>query len=135
MTLNVFMTARLLDPANRCAVGPELRVCFRYDPADPYAVQLNVTDTGGRRISWLFSRDLLADGLAGDAGHGDVRIISFADTVEIVLSSPDGMARLEFSRAELQRGLDETETLVPTGAEAAAFDWDHEIALLGRDAA
>ncbi|QRP47415.1 SsgA family sporulation/cell division regulator [Amycolatopsis sp. FDAARGOS 1241] len=134
--LNVFMTARLLGSTKKPRyAGQELRVWLCYDPADPYAVQLNFVAGGGKRIGWLFSRDLLAAGLTGRAGDGDVRITGLDDTVEIALSSPDGVARLEFSRADLERGIDESETLVPIGTESAAFDWDHEIGLLGRGAA
>ncbi|MFE3178691.1 SsgA family sporulation/cell division regulator [Amycolatopsis sp. NPDC059090] len=136
MTVTRVMTARVRSehtpPEVLRANLPLVTVLLRYDPADPWALKMLI---GAQ--AWEFARELLADALAdeGLVGEGDVRILAWADTVKVILSSPSGTARLFFGRGDLEHALDDTEALVPLGAEGARFDFDREIGLLGRDAA
>ncbi|GAA3554317.1 SsgA family sporulation/cell division regulator [Amycolatopsis ultiminotia] len=105
-----------------------------YEQADPWAVTL-VLDCAEREREWLFSRDLLAEGMLFVAGEGDVRVVPDGDRVWVELDVPAGRAELAFGRAELEKALDAVEGLVPSGAEAEFFDWDREWDLLTGEAA
>jgi hypothetical protein len=106
-----------------------------YQRADPWAVTLLLECGADGEREWLFSRDLLTEGMLYPAGDGDVRISPEDATVWITLSAPGGSAALEFSRAGLERALDAIEGLVPGGTESVFFDWDREWALFtGEDA-
>lgn len=124
------MTARLIQTANGRNEGLEMRVQLVYAPLDPYALHLSFK-IGLGWVRWVFARELLADGMIFEAGQGDVRIIPDEDTIDVVLDSPSGTARLAFSRADFERALDVIEGLVPTGTEHEKFDFDREIAKLG----
>ena len=99
-------------------------VALRYDPADPYAVRIDVAGPD-RDVSWTFARDLLADGLRSmtAVGEGAVRVqatsvlteISFATTDEdrVVLRLPWWNTR-EFVRL--------TQEAVPRGHETCDVD-------------
>ena len=81
-------------------VGPPnppvpVQVEMRYDTRDPYAVQAAFRTGRAGWVEWVFSRDLLTEGLLAPAGAGDVRIRPAehdAESVEIELSSPSGHA-------------------------------------------
>ena len=55
-----------------------------YDAADPFAVTVDVT-APARRMTWVFSRDLLADGLRSMAplGEGCIRVQATSVLTEI----------------------------------------------------
>jgi hypothetical protein len=60
-------------------VGPPnppvpVQVEMRYDTRDPYAVQAAFRTGRAGWVEWVFSRDLLTEGLITAAGAGDVRI-------------------------------------------------------------
>ncbi|WP_425579008.1 SsgA family sporulation/cell division regulator [Streptomyces echinatus] len=67
------LTARLV--VSRVYSLP-LRMRLRYEPADPYVVRATFFSHSDEPVEWILGRDLLADGLEGCAGHGDVRIWS-----------------------------------------------------------
>ncbi|WIV60013.1 SsgA family sporulation/cell division regulator [Amycolatopsis nalaikhensis] len=120
--------------------GGRTQVTLVYRVSDPYAVQLDIPDHGVV-VSWLLSRDLLADGLDGGAGLGDVRVspVLFDGAgVLVELVNPDGPGSvvLRFARADLERFLDDTDAMVPVGTEASRIDWERELrALAGGEAA
>src|ERR1700731_4290087 len=82
-----------------------------YSGDDPYAVRMAFHVGTDEPVEWIFARDLLAAGMAGSAGEGDVRAWpssrdgdgdgegeseSDGETVlNIVLSSPFGQAHFE----------------------------------------
>ena len=95
-----------------------------YDPSDPLAVTVEVT--GHRRAStWVFGRDLLADGLRSMApvGEGRVRVQATSVLTELAVMRDDGevdVLRLpwwntrEFVRMTLEQ--------VPRGEERCDVD-------------
>ena len=62
-----------------------------YDPEDPCAVTVEVAGAG-RATSWVFGRDLLADGLRSMApvGEGRVRVQATSVLTEISVIAEDG---------------------------------------------
>jgi hypothetical protein len=69
-----------------------VEVRMSYDPADPLAVSLRVAGLG-RDESWVFARDLLADGLRSlvPVGHGDVHVQATSVLTEISRRTEDGL--------------------------------------------
>jgi Streptomyces sporulation and cell division protein, SsgA len=63
-------------------------VRLSYDVADPFAVTVDVT-APTRRMSWTFSRDLLADGLRSMVPLGEGRIRVQATSVLTEISGDD----------------------------------------------
>lgn len=53
-----------------------LSMCMslRYEPTDPYVVRAAFFTDTEELAEWVLGRDLLADGLRGSAGSGDIRI-------------------------------------------------------------
>ena len=95
-----------------------------YDSEDPMAVTVEVTGEG-RRSSWVFARDLLADGLRSMAplGEGRVQVQATSVLAEITVEREDGTAeilRLPWwnTREFVRRTLEE----VPRGGEACDVD-------------
>jgi hypothetical protein len=114
------------------ACGREVPASARlsYDISDPYEVRFVFHAGLGEPAEWVFARCLLADGLKGRAGAGDVRVRPSAGgrVLVIGLSSPSGTALFEAPAASIARFLDATFRLVPDGAEPARSDIDAGIA-------
>jgi hypothetical protein len=107
-----------------------VQVELRYDTRDPYAVVAAFRTGKAGWVEWVFSRDLLADGLLADAGEGDVRIRPAADDPEIVifeLSSPSGHALFETSAHRLADFLDRTYDIVVPGGESLWLNFDDAV--------
>lgn len=53
-----------------------LSMCMslHYEPTDPYVVRAAFFTDTDEPTEWVLGRDLLADGLRGSAGCGDIRI-------------------------------------------------------------
>lgn len=98
------------------------RCDFVYSSRDPFAVHFRLPGK-----TWVFCRDLLAEGLTLPAGDGDVYIepVSAKD-VDITLSSPSGEATLRFDLNDLLDALDATWQVVECGHEH--IDIDAELA-------
>lgn len=117
----------------------QLRVRFVYDPADPFAVRMDVPGSPDPLEPWMFSRDLLYAGLREASGDGDVRVwppcrCHGVGTVRILLRSRFAAAVLFVPADELRDWLDETFASVPAGKETAPPDWDETLGrLLGPD--
>ena len=95
----------------------------------PFTVQFEFQDTDGWR-TWLVSRELLAAGLEGPAGVGDVQLfpsLDQADCTELVLSCPAGQLGALFTQAALSRFLEETYGHVPAGCEVLPESWFEEL--------
>ncbi|SDM79821.1 SsgA family sporulation/cell division regulator [Allokutzneria albata] len=111
-----------------------VEVELAYSTRDPYAIRMLFNPVRGKSVEWLLARDLLADGLLGEAGEGDVRLWPIAgpmNLVEIEFSTPAGQARFGADAEVLADFLNDSYLLVPSGEEALWFDFDQELALLG----
>jgi hypothetical protein len=110
-----------------------VQVEVRYDTRDPYAIIAAFRTGKTGWVEWVFSRDLLADGLIAAAGEGDVRIRPATDNPEVVvveLSSPSGHAMFEASAEELADFLDRTYDVVLPGSEHLWVNVDDALATL-----
>ncbi|MFD7442498.1 SsgA family sporulation/cell division regulator [Streptomyces sp. NPDC059909] len=107
---------------------------LRYEPTDPYVVRAAFFTDTDEPTEWVLGRDLLADGLRGSAGCGDIRVwpaVGRGDqAMYIVLGSPAGTALLEVPVQDVKAFLESTEALVPRGTESGLIDWDLELANL-----
>lgn len=111
---------------------------LEYRAEDPYAVHALFEVAAEAPVRWIFARDLLDEGLVHPVGDGDVHVSPCVDafgrhTVQIELSSSDGMAVLEASAEDLLRFLEQCYRLVGPGLESLHVDVDAALArLLGR---
>ncbi|MFF0049047.1 SsgA family sporulation/cell division regulator [Streptomyces sp. NPDC005498] len=107
---------------------------LRYEPADPYVVRATFFTHSDDPGEWVLGRDLLADGLSGSAGEGDIRIWSATghggQGLYIALGSSAGTALLQVPVQDVRTFLGNSEALVPRGAESGHIDWDIELANL-----
>lgn len=133
-TVRTTLDLRLVLSGDRGLLVPAI---LHYDAAEPYAVTATFRTADGD-ITWLFARDLLADGLEHLAGDGDVAVwpahTQGVDRVSIALTSPDGQALLEADRPALLGFLHATYQVVPSGQESEHLDVDAAIAALLADA-
>ncbi|NBM17372.1 SsgA family sporulation/cell division regulator [Streptomyces sp. GC420] len=111
---------------------------LRYDRDDPFAVRIDFPPPAtleNVEVAWTFARELLEDGLDGEAGEGDVRVrpYGFERTV-LEFHAPEGTALVHIRTTELRRFLSSVEELVPAGREHLYLDMDHDLAELLRDA-
>lgn len=114
---------RVLDVAARQTIRAE----FRFDPAAPLAVSLELVVEGGPRVLWRIGRDLLRQGLRSAGGLGDVQMWPASGeggTAWLQLASRDMAALFELPVAPLEEWLEHTYELVPAGQELAEIDWD-----------
>jgi len=74
--------AAVRRPLALTMVGAEIPVLgtaeLEYQAADPYAITA-VFHTDAGQIRWVFSRDLLDEGLVHDVGDGDVQVAPGSD--------------------------------------------------------
>ena len=70
-----------------------VEVRLTYDASDPFAVTVDVTSPA-RRLTWVFSRDLLADGLRSMVPLGEGRIQVQATSVLTEISGEHDGARI-----------------------------------------
>lgn len=120
--------------------------CFwHYSRQDPYAIRISLDVGTTVPVEWALSRELLAAGLHGPAGIGDVRAWPAAPpkgtaagtarkTLMIEFRPTDGYACFEVGAAEIEAFLARTYELVPHGRETAFLDLDAELKKLLRQA-
>ncbi|CAL9439543.1 SsgA family sporulation/cell division regulator [Streptomyces radiopugnans] len=118
------------------SVTREVTVGLRYDRHDPFAVSLvfpSDVSLDGQEVVWVFSRELLEDGLRAAVGLGDVHIRpSGPERTVIELRAPEGVAVIEFDTTGLLRFLHGTYGVVPDGSEHLELDLDRGLtSLLG----
>ncbi|MDR3035834.1 MAG: SsgA family sporulation/cell division regulator, partial [Kitasatospora sp.] len=102
------------------------------DPADQYG-DLPAEPAPGQAdgVEWVFARQLLAAGLDLPSGEGDVHVRPALGTRTMVeLRSPEGVALLQFDRADLRRFLWHSYLAVPEGRELSHLDCDRALAEL-----
>ncbi|MGW4698429.1 SsgA family sporulation/cell division regulator [Kitasatospora cineracea] len=113
----------------------EVRTRFRYAAAAPHEVRLTFHLGRPDEADWVFSRDLLRDGLEALSGQGDVKLWPAScpchgATLHLALESPHGSALLEASRPQVRAWLERTYTVVPDGGAAELLPSDEELAEL-----
>jgi len=127
--------ARLVAAAPRM---PNIPAKLHYDRSDPFAVRMTFPAPAtleGVEVCWTFARDLLAAGLHGAEGHGDVRVRPYGyERIVLEFHAPEGTAVVHVKSHEIRRFLDATSALVPVGLEHLQLDLDHDLAELIRDA-
>ncbi|MFG3206640.1 SsgA family sporulation/cell division regulator [Streptomyces sp. NPDC048192] len=102
---------------------------FAYDVRDPYAITLILDSEGEQPVRWVFSRELLADGLAGRAGQGDVSVWPESGGADcwflwLEVGRAPHTALFEMRSEPITEWLLETYRLVPEGEEATGAEWD-----------
>jgi hypothetical protein len=103
-------------------------VRMMYDLQDPYAATAEFQTPRGA-VRWVFARQLLADGMYGPAGAGDVQVWPSLDArgrsvLVIELSSPEGSALLQANTREVAKFIRSSELAIPMGAEGDFVDVD-----------
>jgi len=105
-----------------------VRSRWSYRADQPFTVTAAFQTERDRWVEWAFSRDLLAEGLRGPAGVGDVRLHPETDTgltmLVVEIESPEGYAELELEHTGVAAFLEATERIVAMGAESDHFDVD-----------
>ncbi len=104
---------------------------LNYHSRDPFALRVIFSVASAPAVEWVFSRELLIDGLAAPAGSGDVQIFPCHDGIVLELTSPNGRARLLADADVLTSFAQDSLNVVPLGSESRYFDIDHEISRLG----
>ncbi|MEE1938469.1 SsgA family sporulation/cell division regulator [Streptomyces sp. TRM 70361] len=114
----------------------DVPVGLRYDRQDPFAVRIvfpSEVSLDGHEVVWVFSRELLEEGLRSPAGPGDVHVRPGETGRTVVeLRAPEGVAVIEFTTADLRRFLRGTYELVPGGGERHELDIDRVLTALLR---
>ncbi|MEV5645459.1 SsgA family sporulation/cell division regulator [Streptomyces flaveolus] len=133
-TVTCSMTARV-----SALKGPPLPLPaeLHYGITDPYAVRLSLGPSTGPPVTWVFARELLAEGLRRPTGSGDVLVLprygQNPHSIRIVLSNCAGTALVDLAAMEVASFVRETFAVVPGGTESDHLDLDGTItALMGR---
>lgn len=138
-TVSADIDIRLVVPEE--AVIP-LVAGLHYCAGDPYAVRIAFHCGTGEPVEWAFGRELLAMGVGGASGVGDVRIRPSDESqggldgpvVTIEIASPYGQARFEAPARDVSDFLSRTYRVVPEGAEGEHIDIEEGLADLLRQA-
>lgn len=127
--------ARLVAAAPRM---PSIPAVLHYDRRDPFAVRMTFPAPAtleGVEVCWTFARELLAAGLEGPEGHGDVRVRPYGyDRMVLEFHAPEGTAVVHVHSDEVRRFVQRTTELVPVGREHLQVNLDRDLAELIRDA-
>ncbi len=102
-----------------------------YCADDPYAIKMAFHVGTDEPVEWIFARELLATGLEGPAGEGDVQAwpddCDGADVLNLALSSPFGEAHFEAPLSATAGFLRSTYDIIPAGSEGDFIDVDSEL--------
>ena len=102
-----------------------------YSAEDPYAIRMAFHVGTDEPVEWIFARDLLAVGLEGPAGEGDVQVWPTDEQghelLNIALSSPFGEAHFEAPRSSTAAFLSRTYEVIAPGHESEYIDVDGEL--------
>ncbi|GAB3437020.1 SsgA family sporulation/cell division regulator [Actinophytocola sediminis] len=105
-----------------------VRSRWSYRADQPFTVVAAFQTDRNRWVEWVFSRDLLVEGLSAAAGMGDVRLHPLTDRglemLVVEIESPEGYALLELDHDGVADFLAATASIVPLGEESAHFDID-----------
>jgi hypothetical protein len=142
-TVSAELGLRLIVPQQ--TIVPLVASLF-YSGDDPYAIRIAFHVGLDEPVEWIFARDLLAEGVKGRAGLGDVQVWPSAatpdpatgesdrDVLNIELSSPFGQAHFEAPVNEISDFLRRTYRIVEDGKESEFVDVESEIDDLLRQA-
>lgn len=133
-TLTTTTTAVQLSRLDQAWTGaaPSLGAEFRYDPADPFAVSMDLESIYGP-VRWTFARELILNGRFEPTGDGDVHIWPCLDAdgaavVIVELHSPDGAVVLQLPSRAVHEFASFSLEAVPEGAEQHDIDaWIEQI--------
>jgi hypothetical protein len=127
--------ARLVAAAPRM---PSIPATLQYDRRDPFAVRMTFPAPAtleGVEVCWTFARELLAAGMHGPEGHGDVLVRPYGyDRTVLEFHAPEGTAVVHIHSSDVRNFLRRSTELVPVGLEHLQVDLDHDLAELMRDA-
>src|SRR5215472_16019531 len=128
MTMSAEIGLNLLVPHHR-PVPLAASLCYSTD--DPYAIRMAFHVGTDEPVEWIFARDLLAIGLEGPAGEGDVQVWPGEDgedeVLNLALSSPFGEAQFVAPRDSTAAFLTRTYEVVALGHESDYVDVDGEL--------
>ncbi len=105
-----------------------VRSRWSYRVDHPYTVTAAFQTDRDRWVEWVFSRELLVEGLTDSAGVGDVRMRPLEERglhmLVVEIESPEGYALLELDHESVAGFLGATDEVVPLGTESEHFDVD-----------
>ena len=142
-TVSAELGLRLIVPQQ--TIVPLVASLF-YSGEDPYAIRIAFHVGLDEPVEWIFARDLLAEGVKGRTGLGDVQVWpstatpdpatgeSDREVLNIELSSPFGQAHFEAPVNEISDFLRRTYRVVEEGKESEFVDVESEIDDLLRQA-
>lgn len=133
MTSSTATERRLItiDTAMSLVAGDErypVRAQLTYCSDQPFSLGLTLSLGDADPVEWVFSRDLLLQGVRLPAGHGDIQIFPTYHGIAIALHSPDGDARLLGDPDDLIAFAEAIENAVPLGRENDYYSLDGELA-------
>ena len=104
-------------------------MCYSAD--DPFAIRMAFHVGADEPVEWIFARELLAAGLHGPAGEGDVQVWPTDDegleVLNLAPSSPFGEAHFEAPRGATAEFLHRTYEMIARGREGEFLDLDTEL--------
>jgi Streptomyces sporulation and cell division protein, SsgA len=102
-----------------------------YSAQDPYAIRMAFHVGADEPVEWIFARDLLAAGLEGPTGQGDVQIWPAdedgCEVFNIALCSPFGQAHFEAPITATADFLKRTFEVISAGQEGEFVNLDGEL--------
>jgi hypothetical protein len=102
-----------------------------YSVKDPYAIRMAFHVGTDEPVEWIFARDLLASGLEGPTGEGDVQIWPAdeegCEVFNIALCSPFGQAHFEAPITATAEFLKRTFEVISAGQESEFVNLDSEL--------
>lgn len=123
-TVSAELGLSLVVPEHRAV---PLVASLHYCAEDPYAVRMAFHVGMDDPVEWIFARDLLAAGLDGPAGEGDVQVWPGGEVLHITLSSPFGEAHFEAPRSATAEFLKRTYAVISSGRECDFVNLDSEL--------
>lgn len=113
------LVADLAPPPGHRLPTVQLPVELFWTGSDPLAVQLRFVTAGA---VWEVGRELLAEGLAGPAGCGDITLRPAGRALDVQISSPDGHASVQVPAREVRSFLAEIRQAMSDDEIAAVVD-------------
>jgi len=127
-TVSAELPLRLVVPDHGSVA---LMASLYYSADDPFAIRIVFQVGTDEAVEWIFARDLLAVGMEGPAGAGDVQVWPADEhgheLLNIALSSPCGEAHFEARRSSVAAFLNRTYEVIAPGHEADHLDFDSEL--------
>jgi hypothetical protein len=132
-TASAELAFRLIVPQQQAVVP--LVASLYYSGTDPYAIRIAFHVGLDEPVERTFARDLLANGLKGREGLGDVQVYpgpsqagnAAEQVLHIELSSPYGEAHFEATPNDISDFIRKTWKIVPAGQEPDFVDLEAEL--------